>query len=144
MTVMAGFPVNTDTETITITHAFTPASHRHTPDSVYARFFVTPALGCAAFLLWERLTDYLPSQPSGSVELGWSELTRSLGLTPGRGARVLARLVDFHLVEQMPTNGWFAVRRAVATLKPAQLERLALHCPQLAASHDTFAAATAA
>lgn len=144
MTVMAGFPVNTDTETINITHAFTPASHRHTPDSVYARFFVTPALGCTAFLLWERFNDYMPSHPSGSVELGWSELTRSLGLTPGRGVTVLARPVDFHLVEQLPTDGWFAVRRGASTRKPAQLERLAVHCPQLAASHDNFAAATAA
>ena len=107
-------------------------------------FFTISAIGCAAFLLWERLNDHLPGQPGASVELGWNELTRSLGLTPGRGAKVLARLVDFHLVKQVPAEGWFAVRSAAPTLKPAQLERLAAHCPQLAASHDTFAAATAA
>ena len=107
-------------------------------------FFTISAIGCAAFLLWERLNDHLPDQPGASVELGWNELTRSLGIAPGRGAKVLARLVDFHLVKQVPAEGWFAVRSAAPTLKPAQLERLAEHCPQLAASHDTFAAATAA
>ena len=102
------------------------------------------AIGCGAFLLWERLNDYLPAQPGTPVELAWNELTPTLGLTPGRGAKVLARLVDFHLVEQVPAEGWFAVRSAAPTLKPAQLQRLAEHCPQLAATHDTFASATAA
>ncbi len=121
---------------------YTPAWHRHRPDSVYAQYFTVSAIGCAAFLLWERLNDYVPAQPGPAIELGWNELTRILGLTPGRGAKVLARLVDF--VEQIPADGWFAVRSAAPTLKPAQLERLAVHCPQLAASHDKFASATAA
>ena len=141
---MPGFPVNAETEAITIARGNTPPQHRHTPDSVYARYFTVSAIGCAAFLLWERLNDYVPAQRGASIELGWNELTRTLGLTPGRGAKVLARLVDFHLVKQIPADGWFAVRSAAPTLKPAQLERLAEHCPQLAASHDTFAAATAA
>ena len=43
--------------------------------------------------------------------------------------------------QQMPGPGHFAVRRGVPMI-PAQLERLAVHCPQLVAAHPNIVRAT--
>ena len=136
--------VDAQTETITIMHGTTPTGHCHTPSSVYAQFYTPPIIGPGAWLMWCRCNEYLPADPSATVELAWAEFTRTLGSSPGRGARILARLVQFHLVEQLPDPGHFAIRRGVPTLRPAQLERLAVHCPQLVAAHANIVRAHAA
>ena len=89
--------------------------------------------------MWHRFNEYLPADPTATVELRWPEFTWTLGMSPGRGSRILARLGQFHLVQRQSATGHLAVRSGVPTLRPVQLERVAVHCPQLVAAHVHFA-----
>ena len=79
--------------------------------------------------MWCRCNEYLPADPFRHGRTGTAGVHPNTRLQPRRGARILARFVQFHLVQQLLAAGHFAVRRGVPTLQPAQLERLAVHSP---------------
>ena len=110
-----------------------------------------PAVDTPAVPIIENL-DLLPLGDPDAMPA-----TRDTGLVTGGCDRYDTVIID---ISTLPVTGCdtaatmllvtrpchLALRRAIATptLKPAQLERLAVYCPQLAASHDTLAVATAA
>ena len=125
-----------DDGNITVTAAYTPASHIHPPESDFARYYTPPTLGPTAYLAWTQLVAWLPAG-DGNIIVRYDEFAHGLGTSPARLTKALTRLAGFHLAHTLPEEPHVLhVKRRTAPLDQRQLARLSERCPTLAANHD--------
>ncbi len=120
---------------ICVAAGYTPTANIHEPDSTYAQFYWLPIVGPLSFLAWERVNLYVPTDGSPTT-IAYDELAWSLGASPQRLSRGIARLVKFHLGNIDPDQpDTLRIQRKAPTLRTSMLGALAIKCPTLADAH---------
>jgi hypothetical protein len=122
---------------ITVAAGFTPASNVHEPESMYFRFYWLPDIGPSAYLTFLFLNMWLPAAEGPSISVNYEEFAHTLGTSPGRLTKALARLAGFHLAYTLPLEpSTLYLKRRAPALSASQLTWLTKRCPTLTACHE--------